>query len=63
MSFYCEKCAEENGWGWAGWLFKSYGPCETCGETRMCSEGKVRVITTKEHPTHASPVDPLGRLP
>lgn len=34
--FYCDPCKEVNGWPES--MFKSYGPCEECGQTGCCHE-------------------------
>jgi hypothetical protein len=34
--FYCNKCRDVN--GYPETLFRSYGPCEICGDTAQCNE-------------------------
>lgn len=34
--FYCDKCADEN--GYPKTAFKSMGPCECCGNVRVCND-------------------------
>lgn len=36
--FYCDECAKEKGWPES--MFRSRGPCEVCGEVRVCSQRK-----------------------
>jgi hypothetical protein len=34
--FFCDPCAKRKDWPES--MFKSVGPCEVCGNTRMCNE-------------------------
>lgn len=34
--FFCDECRVKNNWP-ESW-FKSTGPCEVCGRTRVCNE-------------------------
>jgi hypothetical protein len=34
--FYCEKCAQKNGWPDDFYLPQSFGPCEVCETPARC---------------------------
>ena len=38
--FYCEKCSIKKDWPFWDWMFKSRGPCEICGITKICVDVK-----------------------
>ena len=42
--FYCDPCREINQWPES--MFKSFGPCEECGQTGRCNEVASSVLTT-----------------
>lgn len=42
--FYCDPCRETNGWPES--MFKSFGPCEECGQSSRCNEVASSVLAT-----------------
>lgn len=36
--FYCDACAQKNGWPDDFWLPRSRGPCEACGKVASCND-------------------------
>lgn len=40
--FYCDECAKKKGWPES--MFRSRGPCEVCGETKVCSSRKSSLL-------------------
>lgn len=40
--FYCDSCADEKGWPIG--MMRSRGPCEVCGETRVCTSRKSSLL-------------------
>lgn len=55
--FYCDKCAEETGWG-IGFI-KSFGICEVCGKSAKCSDVPSKFLPI---PNNISPEDKEERL-
>lgn len=44
--FYCEECAEKEGWPYLS--TRSRGPCEICGETKICTDVPSRSLPAKQ---------------
>jgi hypothetical protein len=36
LMFYCDACAQRNGWPDELWMLQSHGPCEVCGLVAAC---------------------------
>lgn len=56
--FYCDECAKPR--GWPETIFRSEGPCEICGESRLCNDTPSRHLPIPPAPLLAEGDDTEG---